>query len=57
MVHNATMINNLAIKKIFILVKIFFIYFLLVSNSFAKDSNYLKKGIELKVQRPIAPSI
>ena len=47
MVHNATMIKNSIINKFFILVKIFFIYLLLVSNSFAKDSNYLKKGIEL----------
>ena len=40
MVHNATMIKNSIINKFFILVKIFFIYLLLVSNSFAKDSNY-----------------
>ena len=34
-------------KKIFIIIKIFFVYLLLISGGTAKESDYLKKGIEL----------
>ena len=34
-------------KKFFIIIKIFFIYLFLISGGLSKESNYLKKGIEL----------
>tara|TARA_B100000745_G_C19799246_1_gene262832 strand:+ start:21 stop:470 length:450 start_codon:yes stop_codon:yes gene_type:complete len=34
-------------KKIIIIIKIFFIYLFLISGGIAKESDYLKKGIEL----------
>ena len=34
-------------KKIFIIIKIFFVYLFLISGGLTKESNYLKKGIEL----------
>ena len=34
-------------KKFFIIIKIFFVYLFLISGGTAKESNYLKKGIEL----------
>ena len=34
-------------KKFFIIIKIFFVYLLLISGGTAKESNYFKKGIEL----------
>jgi tetratricopeptide (TPR) repeat protein len=33
-------------KKFSIIIKIFFIYLFLISGSFGKESNYLKKGID-----------
>ena len=34
-------------KKFFIIIKIFFVYLFLISGGTAKESDYLKKGIEL----------
>jgi tetratricopeptide (TPR) repeat protein len=34
-------------KKLFIIIKIFFVYLFLISGGTAKESNYFKKGIEL----------
>jgi len=34
-------------KKLFIIIKIFFVYLFLISGGLTKESNYLKKGIEL----------
>jgi len=34
-------------KKIFIIIKIFFVYLFLISDGIAKESNYFKEGIEL----------
>ena len=34
-------------KKFFIIIKIFFVYLFLISGGSAKESSYLKKGIEL----------
>ena len=34
-------------KKFFIIIKIFFVYLVLISGGSAKESNYFKKGIEL----------
>ena len=34
-------------KKIIIIIKIFFIYLFLISGGLSKESNYLKEGIEL----------
>ena len=34
-------------KKFFIVIKIFFVYLFLISSGAAKESDYLKKGIEL----------
>ena len=34
-------------NKFFLIIKIFFLYLLLISSGITKDSNYLKKGIEL----------
>ena len=34
-------------KKFFIIIKIFFVYLFLISGATAKESDYLKKGIEL----------
>ena len=34
-------------KKFFIIIKIFFVYLFLISGGLTKESNYLKKGIEL----------
>ena len=34
-------------KKFFIIIKIFFVYLFLISSGAAKESDYLKKGIEL----------
>ena len=34
-------------KKFIIIIKIFFIYLFLISGGLSKESNYLKKGIEL----------
>ena len=47
MIHNATMFKNRIVKNFFILLKISFIYLFLTSNGIAKESDYLKKGIEL----------
>ena len=33
-------------KKLNIIIKIFFVYLLLITGSFSKESNYFKKGIE-----------
>tara|TARA_Y100000310_G_scaffold252933_1_gene259706 strand:- start:222 stop:671 length:450 start_codon:yes stop_codon:yes gene_type:complete len=34
-------------KKFFTIIRIFFVYLILISSGTAKESNYLKKGIEL----------
>ena len=47
MIHSARAYNNLIMKKIFTIIKIFFVYLFLISSGAAKESDYLKKGIEL----------
>ena len=46
MIHNAIMLNKI-IKKFFFILKIIFIYSFVISIAVAKESNNLKKGIEL----------
>ena len=46
MIHNATVFNNLLMKKIIIIIKIFFVYMFLISGGLSKESNYLKNILE-----------
>ena len=47
MIHNAAVFYDLLMKKFIIIIKIFFVYLFLISGGLSKESNYLKKGIEL----------
>ena len=47
MIHRSEQFNNLIMKKIFFLIKIFVIYLFLISNGITKQTNYFDKGIEL----------
>ena len=46
MIHKATTLNELIMKKLIIIFKIFFIYLLLTSISTTKESDYFRKGME-----------
>tara|TARA_Y100000590_G_scaffold460230_1_gene619117 strand:+ start:1389 stop:1874 length:486 start_codon:yes stop_codon:yes gene_type:complete len=46
MIHNVIMFNDFIIKKIFLIIKIFFVYLLFTSNVIAKQSAYFDEGIK-----------
>tara|TARA_Y100000590_G_scaffold162089_1_gene185821 strand:+ start:552 stop:1037 length:486 start_codon:yes stop_codon:yes gene_type:complete len=46
MIHTKKVFNDSLMKKIIIIIKIFFVYLFLTSNGLSKESNYFKKGIE-----------
>ena len=47
MIHNAEMYRNQIMKKFFFATKMLIIYLFLITVGLSKESNYLKKGIEL----------
>ena len=46
MIHNTATFNNKIMKKFFFLTKILIVYLFLISNIFAKESNYFDEGIK-----------
>ena len=47
MINSLTIFDSQIMKKVFFLLKIFFVYLLLISNLSGSQENYLEKGISL----------